>query len=183
MAEVNSSAGADRHQGSVRCKKLSTRVDLTPMVDLGFLLITFFIFTYHISTPQALDLVMPTEKGDSLNIGESTALTIVAADNNKLFYYHGSLEEALQKGLFGFTNYSLYDGVGNIIRAKQIALDKIKPDYRNDLMLVIKPAENARYENLVNILDEVLINDVAHYAIVDITSEEEKVIVENANGR
>ena len=120
---------------------------------------------------------MPTEKGDSSNIGESTALTILAGDHNKIFYYHGSLKEALQKGLFGFTNYSLRDGIGNIIRAKQLALDKIKADYRKDLMLLIKPAEGAKYENLVNILDEVLINDVVHYAIVNITSDEQMLMV------
>jgi hypothetical protein len=124
------------------------------------------------STPKAMKLTMPTEKGDSSNIAESTALTILASANNEVFYYHGSLQIALQKGLFGVTNYSLRNGIGNIIRAKQLALDKIKPDLRKDFMLIIKPAEDSKYENVINILDEALINNVPHYAIVDISEEE-----------
>ena len=176
MAEINSSAGADRHKGFVCSKKLSTHVDLTPMVDLGFLLITFFIFTTKMSELKVMDLYMPTEKGDSSTIGESTVLTLVPGDHNKIFYYHGSLKVALQKSLFGFTNYSLRDGVGDIIRAKQLAMDKNKPGFRSELMLIIKPAEDSKYENVINLLDEVLINAVPHYAIVDISSEEKQAM-------
>lgn len=180
MAELNTSAGSDRHKGFACSKKLSTRVDLTPMVDLGFLLITFFIFTYHMSKPKTMELYMPTEKGDSSTTGESTALTVLAGDNNKIFYYHGSLKLAIQKGLYGFTNYSLQDGIGNIIRAKQIALDKMKPGYRKDLVLIIKPAEDSKYENVINILDEVLINNVLHYAIEEINTEDRNAMATNA---
>lgn len=176
MAEVNDSAGADRHKGFACSKKLSTRVDLTPMVDLGFLLITFFIFTYHMSKPQVMDLYMPTEKGDSSTVGESTALTIIPGNANKIFYYHGSLNIALQKNLFGFTNYSFRGGIGDIIREKQWEMDKTKPGFRSELMLIIKPAEDSRYENLVNVLDEVMINAVPHYAIVDLSGAEKIAI-------
>ena len=107
MAELD--IHSDKRKGFSSPKKLSTRVDLTPMVDLGFLLITFFIFTYHISKPQALNLAMPTEKGDSSTVGESTALTIIPASGNKVFYYHGSLKDALSTGSYGYTNYSLQE--------------------------------------------------------------------------
>lgn len=181
MAEMNTNAGSDRHQGFACPKKLSTRVDLTPMVDLGFLLITFFIFTYHISKPKAMDLYMPTEKGDSSTIGESTSLTVLPGDRNEIYYYHGSLKEALSKGLFRVTNYSLREGIGNIIRAKQMALDRVQPGLRKDLMLIIKPSGDSKYENVINILDEVLINDVSRYAIVDISSEEKRAMAYKGN--
>ena len=178
MAEINTSAGADRHKGFACSKKLSTRVDLTPMVDLGFLLITFFIFTYHMSMPKAMDLYMPTEKGDSSTIGESTALTVLTGNDNKIFYYHGSFNLAMQNGLYGYSNYSLRDGIGDIIRAKQIALDNKKLGDRKELMVIIKPSEDTKYENVINILDEMLINEVPHYAIVNI-SEAEKLVIAN----
>lgn len=171
MADLNSSAGADRHKGFASSKKLSTRVDLTPMVDLGFLLITFFIFTTNMSKPRSMDLIMPAD-GRGITVGESTALTIIPSANNNIFYYHGDLDKAIKEGSFGYTNYSLGTGVGNIIRAKQMAMDKSKPGFRNELMLIIKPAEDSKYKNVVDILDEVLINAVKHYAIVTITKEE-----------
>ena len=172
MADFNESAGADRHQGIARFKKLSTRVDLTPMVDLGFLLITFFIFTYHMSEPTAMKLFLPAGERADTEVKESGALTVIPAENNQIFYYHGKLEAALAAGAYGYTNYSIKDGLGAIIRAKQNALDKIKPGMRKDLMLIIKPTDGSKFENLVNTLDEVAINAVAHYAIVPISDAE-----------
>ena len=173
MAEMDSTSGHDRQKGFAHPKKLSTRVDLTPMVDLGFLLITFFIFTYHISSPKVMGLKMPADKGDSSTIGESNALTIVTSDNEKVFYYHGSLQPAMQNNRYGYTNYSVLNGIGEIIRAKQIALEKLRPGSRNELMILIKSAVNTRYENVVNLLDEMVINDVKRYAIMDLLASEQ----------
>ena len=177
MAELNISAGNDRHRGFACPKKHSTRVDLTPMVDLGFLLITFFIFTYHMSTPKALKVIMPA-RGTGTEVGESAALTIIPTHKNQIFYYHGSLNNALLSGAYGYTNYSLRDGLGDIIRTKQMEMDKLKAGGRKDLMLIIKPAEASKFENLINALDEVRINDVLHYAIVDISPEEKMTMMQ-----
>jgi Biopolymer transport protein ExbD/TolR len=171
MAEVNTNSGTDRRRGFSCSKKLSTRVDLTPMVDLGFLLITFFIFTYHMSTPKKMNVIMPAD-GTGITVGNSAALTVIPSAGNEIFFYHGDINYAIQTGLYGFTNYSVAHGLGDIIRAKQAAMDKIKPGMRKDLMLIIKPTEDSNYENLVNTLDEVKINDVHHYAIVDISNAE-----------
>jgi hypothetical protein len=175
MAEINIPAGAGDRPGVRRSKKQSTRVDLTPMVDLGFLLITFFIFTTTMSTPKAMKLIMPAD-GPAGNVGMSAALTVLPLKDNKIFYYHGELGEALKTGTFGVTSYSVNDGLGQIIRNKQAALDKMQPGKRNDLMLMVKPMPESNYENLVNVIDEVLINDVKHYAVMDITNEEKEVV-------
>jgi biopolymer transport protein ExbD len=175
MAEINIPAGAGDRPGVRRSKKQSTRVDLTPMVDLGFLLITFFIFTTTMSTPKAMKLIMPADGPDS-KAGESTALTVVPLKNNKIFYYHGELGEALKTGTFGVTSYSVNDGLGQIIRNKQAALDKTKPGKRDDLMLMVKPMPESNYQNLVNVIDEVLINDVKRYAVMDVTDEEKEAV-------
>jgi biopolymer transport protein ExbD len=172
MAELNVSAGANRHKGAVRSKKLSTRVDLTPMVDLGFLLITFFVFTTTVSEPKAMELYMPAGKESDFPIGKSTALTIIPIANSKIFYYHGDLYTAEQEGLYGITNFSVNDGIGDVIRKKQQALDASGQFKRSDLMLIIRPAMDASYKNVVDALDEVLINDVKHYSFVDLTAEE-----------
>lgn len=175
MAEINIPAGAGDKPGVRRSKKQSTRVDLTPMVDLGFLLITFFIFTTTMSTPKVMKLIMPAD-GTGTSVGNSTALTVVPLKDNKIFYYHGELGEALKTGTFGITSYSIIDGLGQIIRNKQAALDKTQPGKRDDLMLMVKPMPQSNYQNLVNVIDEVLINDVKHYAVMDVTNEEKEVV-------
>jgi biopolymer transport protein ExbD len=178
MAEINSNAGHSRHKGGVRrSKKLSTRVDLTPMVDLGFLLITFFVFTTSMRTPKAMNLYLPAGQKIDMPTGESTALTIIPVSNDKVFYYHGDLETAIKNNLYGTTTFSISNGIGAVIRKKQIALGSNPKYSAKDLMLIIKPAVDARYRNVVAALDEVLINDLKHYAFVDLDPAEKESMV------
>src|SRR5450432_122187 len=176
MAEI-SNAGHNRQKGGVRrSKKLSTRVDLTPMVDLGFLLITFFVFTTSMSQPKAMKLYLPAGDSSMMPVGDNTALTIIPLAGNKIFYYHGALQKALKENLYGITTFALSNGIGNIIRQKEIALDNNPKFTRKDLMLIIKPTMDARYQNIVAALDEVLINDLKHYAFVDIEPVEKETM-------
>jgi biopolymer transport protein ExbD len=184
MAEINTATTGDK-PGVRRSKKLSTRVDLTPMVDLGFLLITFFIFTTTMSEPKATSLIMPDDTKvvkDPSNIGETSALTVLPLSGSKVFYYHGSLDKALEKGAWGITTFAVKDGMGQVIRDKQAAMDKIRAGFRKDLTLMIKPTEASSYKDLVNALDEVAINQVPHYALMNITEEEKKLLQEKNGG-
>jgi biopolymer transport protein ExbD len=176
MAELNASAGANRHKGMVRSKKLSTRVDLTPMVDLGFLLITFFVFTTTLNEPGTMSIVTP--KDDLLNpieYAESKVLTFIPIDNNKIVYYHGELQKAEKEKLFGETNYALKNGVGDLIRQKQRALEANGID-RKEMVLVVRPSEKCNYQNVIDILDEVTINALKYYSLTDLTEEEKKFL-------
>jgi hypothetical protein len=175
MAEINTPAGNTHKRGGRRSKKLSTRVDMTPMVDLGFLLITFFVLTTTWSKAHVTKLNMPAD-GPPSKAGNSAVLTIIPLDKNKLFYYHGELTEALRQGSYGTTGYGLNGGIGDIIRDKQIAMDHNYKGGRKEMVLLIKPSPEASYGNVVSLLDETLINAVSRYAIVDLTKEERKNI-------
>jgi hypothetical protein len=174
MAEITT-ASAEQKPGVGRSKKLSTRVDLTPMVDLGFLLITFFIFTTKMSESKRIQLHLPAGPVADTKVPESTALTAILLDNSRIFYYHGNLDDALKTNSFGMTGFSMQNGIGDIIRQKQAALDKTDVK-REELMLIIKPTKDATYLNTVDILDEVLINDLRHYSFVDVEEAEMQVI-------
>lgn len=174
MAEI-SIPGNKKHAGGRRSKKLSTRVDLTPMVDLGFLLITFFIFTTTLTTPRTMRLYLPVD-GPPTKSGESTTLTIIPIAGDKVFYYHGDLKEAITGHQFGTTNFSITEGIGSIIRQKQQALANSGRFKAKDLVLIIKPDAGAKYKSVVAALDETTINDVTHYAFTDLEKVEKEAL-------
>lgn len=97
MGEINQSADNHSKQsvGVKKSKKLSTRVDLTPMVDLGFLLITFFIFTTTMSEPTSMKLSLPKDVKDPrdiMKIKQSSVITIMPSKDNRIYYYEGELQ-------------------------------------------------------------------------------------------
>lgn len=158
MAELNQppTGGHRRIAGVRKTKKLSTRVDLTPMVDLGFLLITFFIFTTSLSRPTALAIWLPKDVPDNLRNQQpvSGALTILIAGNDKLFYYERDDLKTMQA--------SSFSGIRSVILSKKV---KTKP---SDFIVILKPSREASYKNTIQILDEMNINAVIRYAMVDI---------------
>ena len=173
MASLDTGGGDGGHKkgpGVKKAKKLSTRLDMTPMVDLGFLLITFFIFTSTMSTPTTLDLFMPkdTEKDEELNKAkESGALTIMLGKDNNIYYYEGQLSVDEASNNFKSTNFK---GIRDVI------IDKKRSTPPEDLVIVIKPNEEATYKNTVDILDEMTINQVKRFALVDILEVENELI-------
>lgn len=129
-----------------RMKKKSTRVDLTPMVDLGFLLITFFVFTTTMSTTTAMGMVTPNEKGPQHDdVCESCVITVLPAANNKVYYYEGAEQDAEYRE----TNYSAAG-------LRKLLADKKSSAAANnkDAVLIIKPGETSSFKNLVDIIDE-----------------------------
>ena len=174
MASIDTAGGDSGHKkgpGVKKAKKLSTRVDMTPMVDLGFLLITFFIFTTTMSTPSTMDLFMPkdTNKDEELNKAkESGALTIMMGKDNHLYYYEGKL--APDASNFLSTSFDPDKGIRKII------IDKKKSTPPEDLVIVLKPNEEATYKNTVDMLDEMTINNVKRFALVDISEVENGLI-------
>lgn len=175
MAEMDTSSGGGHKKGPgvKKSKKLSTRVDLTPMVDLGFLLITFFIFTTTMSQPTAMKLILPkdTEKPEEQNkVKESGALTLMLGKDNTIFYYEGEL--APDGSNFKSTSFK---GVRDVI------INKKKSTNPDDFVVIIKPGPNATYKNTVDILDEMAINEVKRYAMVDLF-DVERQLMEKSEG-
>jgi biopolymer transport protein ExbD len=160
MAEIISNAPS---RGSKAARK-STRIDMTPMVDLGFLLITFFIFTTSMSAPHTTGLIMPAD-GAPMPTKKSRVMTLLLGANNKVFVYEGDWMDAKKANAIHRTSYHSGQGAGKWIRKKQATLDRLNA--REELMLLIKPLEAAQYRNVVDMLDEVMINGVTRYAIVD----------------
>jgi len=196
MARIDSGGdgGQKKGPGVKKAKKLSTRVDMTPMVDLGFLLITFFVFTATMSEPTTLDLNMPKDikdKKEQTEVKESGVLSVMLGKEDVVYYYEGKLKE--DGSNFQSTSFK---GIRDIIiKKRQEVIDRYKqrPDPEceakmakegkpisncadRDFVVIIKPTKDATYKNTVDILDEMTINQVRTYAMVKIFDQEYELI-------
>lgn len=142
-------------------------VDLTPMVDLGFLLITFFVFTSAISKPRVMPLLVPNDsEGAEDVICASCTLTLIPDGENGLFYYQG----LPTKDNMVHTNFSV-SAIRQIIMKQQQHLLQLG-DSNKQLVMVIKPTDAASYQQFIDLTDEAAINLVKRYYIDEITREE-----------
>lgn len=177
MAEMDTSGGGGHKKGPgvKKGKKLSTRVDLTPMVDLGFLLITFFIFTTTMSQPTAMRLFLPKDADkpeDQNKAKESGVITLLLGKDNNVFYYEGQLE----------SNGSNFKS-SNFKEIRSILIDKKRNTPERDLVVIIKPSADCTYKNVVDVLDEMAINVLKKYALVDISEGEAALVkISDASG-
>ncbi|HEX8038608.1 MAG TPA: biopolymer transporter ExbD [Chryseosolibacter sp.] len=167
MAEIQQGGGGGHKKGGkVRAKKQSTKIDMTPMVDLAFLLLTFFILTTTFNKPKTMEVNMPDKVKDEkeqTKINEKDILNLILGENDKIYWYIGLTPPVNE------TNYSK-NGV------RKLLLEQTKANPK--MMILIKPENESRYENMVNILDEMNITNVQRFAIVDYTDDDKTIIAE-----
>jgi biopolymer transport protein ExbD len=163
MAEVDTGGGKG---GKGKSKKVSTKIDMTPMVDLGFLLITFFMLATTFSKPKTMEINMPDKPKDKdekpPELKESNAFTVLVGDKDKIYYYSGIKEPEVN-----VTNFDADKGI-----RKELLKKKSNPD----IVIIIKFSEKAKYRNIVDILDEMAITGMKRYAIVDFTKDDQALI-------
>ena len=174
MAEIEGKGG-----------KKTPKVDLTPMVDLNLLLITFFMFSTTLSKPKAMEITMPFKKELSKQqseVIEDAALTILLGEDHKIYYYEGIGSKEKPPVVKSAT----FDPEKNGIRGALIEkLQKIKSlqasgglSALDQLTVIIKPDVTAETDDVVSIIDEMTINDIKIYTITDITPEDHQFIVD-----
>lgn len=164
MTDITTAVNQIRKAGVRRMVKHNLKVDMTPMVDLGFLLISFFVITTELSRPKAMNLYMPVD-GPPTSTAASKTITFLTGAGNKLFYYCGEEKAASIKNPILQTSWDKKNGVGKIIREKQLQLDNSKGG-RDEMVVIIKAGKESTYKNVVDLLDEMIIHRVTRYAIV-----------------
>lgn len=195
MAEMDtsSSGGHKKGPGVKKGKKLSTRIDLTPMVDLGFLLITFFMYTTTMAKPKTMEINMPFKdpnmKIEEMNkIKNSVALTVLLSKSHRVYYYEGIGDDPSKAPDLKVTYFSQKNGIRDEIISKKKSVDAMKAagtlGPKDQTTVLIKPDTTCTYSDMVNILDEMNINDIKVYAIIDISDVEQGFIkaTEQSNG-
>lgn len=166
MAEI-SNQGGGKKDGKIRSKKTSTRIDMTPMVDLAFLLLTFFVMTTTLNKPQTMEITMPEkpkEEDKQPMVNEKRVLTLILGENDKIYWYLGITDPKVE--LTNFAN----DGVRKVLLRENAQI--------KEMVVLIKPSDESKYKNVVDILDEMNITNIARYALVDITNIDKELIKE-----
>jgi biopolymer transport protein ExbD len=187
MAELNTGGDDGGKKGSkkVRSKKSDSKVDLTAMVDLAFLLITFFMLTTSLSKPQSMDLGLPDkedkpEDEKDIKVDQRRTVTVILGDNNKIKWFHGLLEKPEPNGAPTDATYGK-DGIREVILKRVKSIPEVTGNKDKGMIVIIKPTKKSTYRNLVDILDEMAICKVPTYAIVNDFSDEEKAIADKLN--
>jgi biopolymer transport protein ExbD len=172
MAEIQTATTAKKN--GKKLNKKSTRVDLTPMVDLGFLLLTFFVFTTAMTKPTAMNLVTPNDKDSTkpTKICETCVLTVMLGEDDKIFYYEGMPGNNALVKKTSFSN----DGIRNVLLQKLKAVKESKGT-ADDMVLIIKPGEASAFKNFVDMADEVTINNIRHYFIDEMNDADRQLLL------
>ena len=190
--------------GKRRAKKHSTRIDMTPMVDLMCLLITFFMLTTAFSKPKVMVITMPekdkkNKPKDQPQISAFRTLNIILTGDDKIYYYMGNANPKkpplptmvktdfskdglrkilLEKNKALFTKIFEYRDkriTGKLVVADTTADNEIKRMKKEDKegpIVLIKADEGAKYKDIVGVIDEMAICNIASYAVVDLNSVE-----------
>lgn len=171
MAEIQESGGGGKGD-KVRVKKNSGKPDMTPMVDLGFLLITFFMYTTTFSKPNMMKLNMPKKEEDPAKtemaeIKVSNTITIIMGKDDRIFWYQKPLADVTAADLVE-SNYAAEGIRTDVLKKKANAIDVTK------FTVIIKPTDDANWKNTVDILDEMSITKCDQYAIVDLQKQEQE---------
>lgn len=206
MAEIADSGGGDHKGGKKRAKKQSTRMDMTPMVDLAFLLLTFFVLTATFSKPKSMELTFPAPPDNPMDQPPiKNGITFLLTKDDRIFYYEGELRpEANDKGpktTLAELNYSQGSLHKYLLEKSKVMQDQIKAltvqhdnkqledstykrlvrETKSDkasYTYLIKTDDQATYKNVIDVIDELNINVVGKYVMVDILKTEMDLINE-----
>ena len=205
MAEVQQQdQGGDKKHKKVRAKKASTHIDMTPMVDLAFLLLTFFMLTTTFSRPKTMEINMPVKDAkeeEQQKVAASQTLSVLLTEKDRIIWYMGvddptkppetnsanfslTSENSIHRVLLE-KNQKVYDQVQELKKQadkENWAQDTLKARIarakadKKGLIVLIKSDDKARYKNLVDILDEMSVCAIGRFAIVDVSPSEQDLI-------
>ncbi len=167
MAEIDQSGGGGHgKKGKVRAQKMSTKIDMTPMVDLGFLLITFFMLTTTLQKPSIMQLNMPDKtddpQEDSQKVKASETLALIPGPHGKVYYFRGDPKDPNTK--VDVTDFSP-KGLRNVILQNKAAVTAASG--ADKFVVVVMPMDKASYKNVVDLLDELAITGSDRYGITE----------------
>ncbi|WP_210150494.1 ExbD/TolR family protein [Chryseobacterium scophthalmum] len=166
MAEV-----ITKEKSGGKQSKKPIKIDMTPMVDLNFLLLMFFMFTSSFTKPNVMDLGLPA-KDPNPNpthvIDDKNQITFIIGENNRIFYHQSNEKDLTEAGL----KETDYNGL-NVSKIISNAYEQAPK--KENFTIIVKPTDDANYKNFVDMMDNISISKKERYGISDIRPWEKKV--------
>lgn len=195
MAQIQENGGGGHGKGDKkRAKKSSTHVDMTPMVDLAFLLLTFFVLTSTFSKPKVLRMIFPEKLDDKTQDQKAPevkdGITLLLTANDKIYYYRGSLKPTTELIPIDYTRTGLRKvlvdyNADMLVKLQDIQKRMNKLDEKDTAskrkldeevisvqkaskqIVLVKNDEGATYRNMIDVMDEFMITQIAKYYVID----------------
>jgi len=161
---VEQSKGKEKHSGKKRKKRVGVRIDMTPMVDVAFLLLTFFMLTTTMNKPQTMEINLPPSEAKA-EVAESNLLTLRVTDDFRLFWNIGTENPVT---VDGSNKKERLVNLGKLLKERNKANPK--------LITLIKVDGKAKYIDMVDIMDELNINDVTRFSLAPMLDEDKRVL-------
>jgi biopolymer transport protein ExbD len=142
MGAVDLGGGGKSHKkagGVKKPKRIGFKLDMTPLVDVAFLLLTFFMFATTMSQPQIMEMTMPPDIQTPIDVKASELLTFYVRHDGKLYYTTGQAPD----------NFKAID----MKDVKDFAVQR-NMEKENKLITILKVDPKAQYAKLVDVLDE-----------------------------
>ena len=156
MAAITQSESSDKRPGTGRPRRRSSvRIDMTPMVDLAFLLLTLFVLTRSLHESRVIKITMPEQSPDPVPMQEKRVITLLLGKDNNLYWYPGATPALNTVG---------FQGLRKLPLTKKAAIP--------DLVVLVKASDRSHYQNMIDVLDEFSITGINNYFITDITAED-----------
>ncbi|UYZ62552.1 ExbD/TolR family protein [Hymenobacter weizhouensis] len=164
MADIQPNSSAKGSKS--RARNTAFRLDMTPMVDLAFLLLTFFMLTTTFSKPTVMQVAMPDRKGEPSDVSEQDALTLLLDKGGRVHYFFGLAPTAALAEKLRTTTFAP-DGLRQVLlRFRQ----------NPEGVVLIKPTDQATYQSMVDALDEMNITGQRKYALVDLSRADRELL-------
>lgn len=161
MAEV-----ITKEKSGGKQNKKPIKIDMTPMVDLNFLLLMFFMFTSSFTKPNVMDLGLPAKDPNPVPINDKVIdqrnqITFIIGENNRIFYHQSNEKDLTEAGL----KETDYNGL-NVSKVISNAYEKAPK--KENFTIIVKPTDDANYKNFVDMMDNISISKKERYGISDI---------------
>lgn len=163
-------------------KRISTKVDLTAMVDLGFFLITFFMMATTMYKPKVMEINHPVDSPDPQNLPLLKTITLMLGNNNKVYYYFSTSEtKNINDMVLDSTDYS-FKGIRKVLKDRiAFVIEKHGIEAKEDLFVLIKPLPTSSLKNTVYILDEMSILKIKSFALLKTHDPVDSLVAKTVN--